>query len=153
MVSPGVLEPLHKYKLHSFLRVLYACDCIISSKPIRILKKQIVFTVIPDARRRSPSARLCLSFFGQPPCVIPTSASYSIDSGTHYKTRTFLSHLLVSIRPICTDEAVHAQRNRRRAINILRGKLPNFNSLTGRMDVSITIYSFVGRRSKVFLCF
>lgn len=149
MVSLSVSKPLKEDILHSFLRVLYACDCIISSKPIRILKKQTVFTVIPDARRRSPSARLCLSFFGQPPCVIPTSASYSIDSRTHYKTRTFLSDLLVSIRPICPDETiaipVHAQRKRRRAINILSGKLPNFNSLTGRMDVNITVYSFVGR--------
>jgi len=39
---------------------------------IKFLKKQTVFTVIPDARRRSPSARPCLSFFGKPPYVIPT---------------------------------------------------------------------------------
>lgn len=144
MVSLSVSEPQQQDMLHGFLRVLYASFCIISSNPIKLLKKQIVFTVIPDAPRRSPSARPCLSFFGQPPCVIPTSASYSIDSRTHYKISTFLSDVIVSVRPICPDEiigiAVHAQRNPRRAINILCGKLPNFNSFTGRMDVSISVY-------------
>lgn len=118
---------------------------------IKLVKKQIVFTVtlIPDARRRSPSARPCLSFFGKPPYVIPTSASYSIVSRTHYKTNTFLSDLTVSVRTIRPDEmigiAVHAQRNRLRAINILCGKLPGFNSLTGLMDVNKSVYSFLGR--------
>lgn len=108
---------------------------------IKLLKKQIVFTVIPDAGRRSPSARPCLSFFGKPPYVIPTSASYSIVSRTHYKTSTFLSDLTVPVRTIRPDEiigiAVHAQRNRLRAINILRGKLPGFNSLTDRQYIRI----------------
>lgn len=124
---------------------------------IKLVKKQIVFTVtlIPDARRRSPSARPCLSFFGKPPYVIPTSASYSIVSRTHYKTNTFLSDLTVSVRTIRPDEmigiAVHAQRNRLRAINILCGKLPGFNSLTGLMDVNKSVYSFLGRFVTFFL--